>query len=277
MAREFPPYVPPLFPDVIPPAHWRRNDKDTENANAEFKEKRLDIINRDKKTCWYCRISTQRPGNTDGDGGGLHVHHLNGDHSENKDTNLLTVCPLCHAVFHLGFHSRRGSGSFKKAISIIRFPWLRQGELNILVWGIALAYHRRQLARKDDPEFEGAVEFGKRAEELDFIIKKAGSFPDDFFPPAGNDSKKTPIGAAMDPLTWSSALTRLKREAPEIYKDRAILFSDIKVYFNYRELHTSFGTMLDRFGGAVSWHPGNKWPKIWEEEAAKAVDKVETL
>jgi len=80
---------------------WRM-EGETESACAdeEFRALRPDILERDGHACVFCGFRA---------GKWQEVHHLDGDHRNNDRANLVTACPYCHAVFHVGLAGRRGA------------------------------------------------------------------------------------------------------------------------------------------------------------------------
>ena len=36
------------------------------------------------------------------------IHHLDGNHDNNRKDNLISVCKLCHSIIHVGFKKRSG-------------------------------------------------------------------------------------------------------------------------------------------------------------------------
>lgn len=54
------------------------------------------------------------------------LHHRNGDHSNYRESNLETLCPLCHQLFHPSSATISGGGF------MIWLPELTQAELNRL-------------------------------------------------------------------------------------------------------------------------------------------------
>lgn len=86
----------------------RRNDPNLDAATRDFEEKRLEIVGRDNFTCQGCGFSSigVKKGGGLVSSGYLEVHHIDDDHHNNKESNLITLCPFCHQIFTLG---RRGA------------------------------------------------------------------------------------------------------------------------------------------------------------------------
>lgn len=82
---------------------------------------RDNILKRDNYTCqgcgWYSPEYQE-------------IHHRNHDHSNFKESNLETLCPLCHQVFHPSSASISGGGY------MIWLPEMSQTDLNKLLFGI---------------------------------------------------------------------------------------------------------------------------------------------
>lgn len=77
------------------------------------------ILARDNYTCYYCDFRSEEY---------QEIHHFNDDHNDFSESNLTTVCPLCHQVFHLSTCSQATGGS----IIVINDSIMTQVELNNL-------------------------------------------------------------------------------------------------------------------------------------------------
>lgn len=62
------------------------------------------------------------------------LHHRDGDHSNYRESNLETLCPLCHQLFHPSSATISGGGF------MIWLPELTQAELNRLCFPLFWAY-----------------------------------------------------------------------------------------------------------------------------------------
>lgn len=103
---------------------YRNDDPEKEHSDEKFKIVRTSVLEESDYTCIYCKIRSEKY---------LEVHHENDDHSCNEKSNLLPICPLCHAPFHVGLSGikRRGTIIYTKSISQIN--------LNILVRSLWIA------------------------------------------------------------------------------------------------------------------------------------------
>lgn len=79
------------------------------------------ILKRDNYTCQGCGWRSLQF---------QEIHHRNHDHSNFKEENLETLCPLCHQLFHPSSASISGGGY------MIWLPEMSQVELNRLLIGL---------------------------------------------------------------------------------------------------------------------------------------------
>lgn len=89
---------------AIPPYLWRMHRGST--LNGEWRGIRQRILQRDDYTCRACSIRSMKY---------MEVHHINGDHRDNRPENLATLCPMCHAVFHVGITGMHRRGILVKS------------------------------------------------------------------------------------------------------------------------------------------------------------------
>lgn len=82
------------------------------------------ILVRDNYTCQGCGWRSKQ---------WQEIHHKDGDHRNNKESNLETLCPLCHQVFHLPQAGATGGGS------VIWLPEIDQATLNRMCISIFVA------------------------------------------------------------------------------------------------------------------------------------------
>ena len=106
---------------------FRSDDPTSEESDSVFKSVRPKILERDNFTCQFCSFRSLKY---------QEVHHLDDDHSNNDEGNLITTCALCHSCFHIGL-----SGTFGRGDIIRLDPGLgvSQAELNQLIRVLWLA------------------------------------------------------------------------------------------------------------------------------------------
>lgn len=103
---------------------WRMMDAHADESDRRYHELRTKILERDDNTCVYCSFRADKY---------QEIHHLDDNHGNNRDSNVVTACCLCHQCFHLGMVGVRRSGV------IIWAPEFDQGELNNLARTIFIA------------------------------------------------------------------------------------------------------------------------------------------
>jgi hypothetical protein len=117
---------------------WRKDDKNSDKADEEFAAKRPEILKRDLFTCGGCGMRTM-PVNKTLPSGYFDVHHIDDDHTNNQDDNLITLCPFCHDVFHLG------NAGARQSASAIWMPQVSQADLNLLMHVLFILHSRGKL------------------------------------------------------------------------------------------------------------------------------------
>lgn len=154
------------------------------------------IVERDKYTCQACGwVSRQWQ----------EIHHRNHDHGDHREKNLVTLCPLCHQVFHLPQASATGGGS------IIWLPEVEQRELNLICIALFVALrHPKGKWRGAAQAIQGAFE-ARSGMALDFLKYPASSTP---------SSELRTSGPVCDPGYLAQALLRLR---PDQFENRAHL------------------------------------------------------
>jgi intracellular multiplication protein IcmJ len=102
--------------------------------DKEFAVRRPQALSRDSGRCRFCNVRLER----------MHVHHKNDDHSDNALGNLMTVCPMCHSVNHIGLLGKSGV--------VVYFNALNQSDLSHLFRSILVVIARggedAELAKK---------------------------------------------------------------------------------------------------------------------------------
>ena len=96
------------------------------------------------RRCYFCDFAF---GMTDS----YEVHNLDGDHTNQAPENLVPVCELCHAPFHLDLVGRKWSGNPGK---IIFLPEMSQPELNNLLQAIFYSIAMQVVGNGTEPAIE---------------------------------------------------------------------------------------------------------------------------
>ena len=97
---------------------FRKDDPHASLSMDKFKQMRSSILKRDDYTCRFCSLRALKF---------QEVHHIDDNHDNNKPSNLITACSLCHQVFHIWFAGHNRSGT------IVYIPEVDQVGLNILI------------------------------------------------------------------------------------------------------------------------------------------------
>jgi len=218
---------------------WRRDDEHSMDHDREYALVRQAVLERDRYTCQWCGFSTVGDSKADPKSyrasGYLEVHHIDDNHSNNDRKNLATICPFCHAVFHIGH-----TGHNRKA-KIIYMPWMRQEDLNLLVNCLAVA-----TVRNEAKTFEDAQEMFVWLQAYEGpAIEKFGE-------------------AVSDPALLASALVGLLKKNPKAYRLRRRALRDLRVLV-YPEKYLSAVTWWAQH----SFAPGKKWEDTWESMYAQ--------
>jgi len=80
---------------------FRCDDALSDEGDKGFKLIKPFILKRDMNTCQYCGLKSSKY---------QEVHHLDDNHFNNDEDNLITICSLCHACFHIGFTGQNNKG-----------------------------------------------------------------------------------------------------------------------------------------------------------------------
>jgi 5-methylcytosine-specific restriction endonuclease McrA len=79
----------------------------------EWKSIRTIILARDGYRCIVCDAST-----------GLHIHHIDGDSTNDNQGNLITLCNFCHAKAHSEFKHKGGP---ERVLHVINYYQVKRG------------------------------------------------------------------------------------------------------------------------------------------------------
>lgn len=260
-----PAFIPDLVLSFKTKGQARMNDslEDAKTSDFEFKEKRPDVLRRDKYTCMCCGIVAHPSADAKESGGGLEVHHLSGDHHDNRYENLISLCPICHAVLHFWFSATKGR--YRKAMVIVYLPWISQGNLNLLSWGTSIVRYRcEQISREHGlPAMDAkALAIGGNAEGLVDAILECGKIPGDFFPDELGRKRKEILDVLGNAANLAMALREIARGHPEAFSEREQMLYGLRVFFHPDHLKD----LAIKFSAMPAWLPGlgSKWAETWQ-------------
>lgn len=212
---------------------WRQNDAKSEEADREFEEIRQKIVNRDGHVCQGCGMKTL-PSAPSAMAGHFDIHHIDDNHDNNHPSNLVTICPFCHNVFHIGNAGARG------AATGIWMPQISQADMNLVCHILFILMFRGE---------------DKQAQEKDIAVaKKARDYYRQLKDTVWADELEARLGAGMSDLrNLGEALAWLGNSDKAAYDNRMRFLGGLRiipVYEAYREkvAHyaraTNFSSML---------------------------------
>lgn len=177
---------------------FRENDPRRGRADAEFSAKRSGVLAKHSYTCQACAYTSKESAHLD-------VHHLDDNHHNNEDDNLVPGCHTCHPYQHVGELVRRtdipGEG-LGKATLVAAIPEISAVDMNLLQRAIGAAL----LDEKEAPMARKMIEvLSQRASE---VKSEFGTF------------KPADFAAAMAQLT------------DDQYAVREDVISDLRLLFN---------------------------------------------
>lgn len=153
-----------------------------------MKEWRPKILERDKYTCQFCGFKAPK---------WQEIHHLNDDHNDFSQGNLVTACAFCHQCVHLGVAGSTGGGE------VIWLPELTQIELNHLARALFVAL------RDEKSKVHSA------AHGLHGSLKSRGIFMEQHF-----------AAGASDPGSLGQVFLKMKKDE---YEGRASFLKNIRL------------------------------------------------
>lgn len=119
----------------------RRDDAKAAQADAEFAAVRQSVLKRHGWRCVDCGWkSERRPGAKEPCS--LQVHHLNDDHTDNREDNLAPKCALDHAYHHIGCEAASAGGhpGMAAQMRVAHAPDIGASDLNLLQMAIGAAW-----------------------------------------------------------------------------------------------------------------------------------------
>ena len=220
-------------------ANYRSNQKNLQTIQEEFEAIRHDILIRDQFFCQGC---------------GLHFPP--------SAENLVSLCPFCHGVQHIGIFSKR----FGQAMTIIYCPELQQNELNLLSWVMAAAL---SLTKKPNNSWEFAIK--QRCLHIRNALLARRSFPTSFF-------AKSDDVMLFTPKVFSGILSCLRNRDPKAYATRAQWLKNVKIFYDPQN-YDSFtdrkkANIVQRLTKDSAWQPGDTWAETWAFMAQNILKKL---
>jgi intracellular multiplication protein IcmJ len=113
----------------------RRDDARAEVADAALRARRPAVLQRFRNQCAGCGYTAKVAAHLD-------VHHLNDNHADNDDANLVAACHVCHPYQHVGEVSVRADAwaeGLGKKSGLAHLPELQARDLNLLLRAVGAA------------------------------------------------------------------------------------------------------------------------------------------
>jgi hypothetical protein len=295
----FPLRIPELFLSFTSTESRKNASKEEQEDSAmEFDEVRRGVLKRDKYQCVYCGMTAGPPrrkeksGGHPADGGefqappsnGLEVHHLDGNFKNNDQKNLVTTCILCHAVNHFGFNTLQDEAPLRKAIQLAWIPRMRQEDLNLLSWGMAIALHnannvnasasgRQNAARMTEIE-QKSREISSTVRSINARILETAKPIEALFEYDPNKSK-SPFSQMFARALIGLCNKPEKERIVDLFELMHSKLSGLRVYFDpyvlektSRDFGSSYGNIVyaQMYAESPVWLSGPKWADYWTRQ-----------
>lgn len=161
------------------------------------------VMERDQYTCYYCGFKSKEF---------QEIHHLNDNHKDHSEENLVTVCPLCHQSHHLS------SAAINNGAELIWLPELTQTELNHLCRVLFVA---------------NQIKADSGTKEKHFIINNSLAYIWQTLFYSRKKILETKISeGASDLGKFAQVLLDIKIETPKAYEKRASWIKNFKLLHN---------------------------------------------
>lgn len=226
---------------------WRKDDKNSDKADEEFAAKRPEILQRDGFVCGGCGMKTL-PITKTLPSGHFDVHHIDDDHTNNKDTNLITICPFCHDVFHLG------NAGARQSASAIWLPQISQADLNLVMHVLLILRFRGKAKTASDKDKEA----GNWAFDQYQMLKST----------VYADELETRLGAGMSNLSrMGEALAWLGHHNRAAYDNRYKFLGGVRIIpdYDYYESKISHFASASNFPKGHELIAASMLPSIWAQ------------
>ena len=246
-----------LIPDISPSRLMRGKTGQDLQASEAFALKRKRILLRDAHTCQGCGICLNPAENTPARG--LEVHHINANPRDNRAENLVSLCGLCHGIFHIGCFARRiGSG-----MHVIHCPELSQAELNLLSWAMALTLFKTQESQESSERL-----LANKAGHLRELLLLRENFPASYFQDAeALATFHEKIQKAQTISYLGTLLGMLRSRYPSCYARRGELLGGLRIFYDPKEplifCDRHGKTILADLAASSQWESGTDWSRTW--------------
>lgn len=214
----------------------RFSDAPEPESEDAFLRARDAVFQASGNRCHYCGFTSKEL---------MHGHHLDGNHKNNKQANIVCADPLCHYCNHLGFVGVKGMGE------LVLCEAITQAELNCLQ---IIAWTTKFQFSIGDGQDCHLARIAKRANDAIDMLKSSSS------------QVKLKYGFS-DPLALASAMQEMNNER---YAKRASLFPGVRLLFNSGAFTREIESWSRNQSCLAGMFNANNWPKIAENFEGKA-------
>lgn len=124
--------------NLLPAIKRRRSrsmDASAEVADAALRARRPGVLARSRNTCAACGYQVRQEAHLD-------IHHLDDDHANNDESNLVAACHTCHPYQHIGEMAARAdqwAQGLGAKTGLAHIPEISAADLNLLLRAIGAA------------------------------------------------------------------------------------------------------------------------------------------
>lgn len=218
------------------------NEEYKKQREAYISEKSARLQGQEALPCEVCSLELHK---------GAHIHHIDGDHTNNEHSNFSLRCPFCHYCEHIGW-----VGAERKGV-IIYAPHIKQESLNqLLVAAYSLEYGLKMLPKGSNEQqrmeslcfqvqsITQALEATKSIVQRNFQTDNPADFADKFLAMSEDEYQSRSIGTFSglrlffypdgfenDIKIWAETIFQINGNAshplnPEQWLSRARIFNN---------------------------------------------------
>jgi hypothetical protein len=242
-----------FLPGVKRRAH-RSKDAATTNADKELSAKRQVVLETHQYECAGCAyvVGKNDQGRVNDDQARhLDVHHINDDHTDNSDENLVPACHACHPYQHIGQHALGDSHVNTAGKTLLAtIPEVSAADLNLLLRALGAVLNAAEEFKGKAGEATYAGESAIAQEILDLLCERSDVTLDAFCIDSDERAKTFLLDVAKSLSVMSDSE----------YEGRGSVLGDQRLLFNPKHL-IRLGAEFSKDYRAV---PVDTWGTVFE-------------